>query len=438
MSDDKNKLSKRVGRYANVTKEASTATLKLLASKYLGIKIDENTHAGDIKKALGNLRGPLMKMAQILSTIPGILPEAYENELTELQSNAPSMGKLFVKRRLKGELGENWKTHFKELDLDASFAASLGQVHKAILEDGTHVACKLQYPDMSSAIEADLKQLKFFFKFIEIRAGIDTEDIFIEVADRLREELDYSRELRNITTFQNVFKKTKSVHIPETVDHLSTNRLLTMKWLDGERISTYFDAPLKTRNTLAKGLFHAWYMPLYTHGVIHGDPHLGNYTVGKDLTLNLLDFGCIRAFPGEFVGGIIDLYQALLKEDRDMMAEAYRSWGFENLNNDLIDTLGNWARYVYDPLLDNRKRRIQEHGGPEYGREVAVKTYKEIQKHGGVKPPREFVFVDRAAVGLGSAFLRLNAEINWHKEFEKLIDKFDAKKLDQRQKKALG
>ncbi len=433
MTEETNTFSKRAKRYASVTKNASSTTFRLLASKYLGIKIDEEMHAEDIKKMLSNLRGPLMKIAQILSTIPGILPEAYEKELAELQSNAPPMGKLFVKRRMRGELGDGWQENFQTFNLNASFAASLGQVHIAETSK-EKLACKLQYPDMSSAIEADLKQLKLFFKIFETRSGINTKNIYTEVSERLREELDYTQELDNMKLFQKIFKKTEFIYIPEAIEKLSTSKLLTMQWLDGCSIKDFFDTSLEQRNDLAQKLFHAWYMPLYHYGVIHGDPHLGNYTVRQDNTLNLLDFGCIRIFPGAFVQGIIDLYKALLKNDKEMMVHAYETWGFKDLNNDLIDALENWARYVYDPLLEDRVRKIQEHGGPEHGKEVALATYKQLQKNGGIQPPQEFVFVDRAAVGLGSAFLRLQAELNWHQMFEALIEGFDSKKVDKRQK----
>ena len=134
--------------------------------KYLGIKIDREQHASDLRAALGGLKGPLMKVAQILSTIPDALPKEYVNELSHLQADAPSMGWLFVKRRMKAELGENWLTNFKDFDKQASAAASLGQVHFAESIEGEKLACKLQYPDMHSAIDADLKQLKLLFQLV--------------------------------------------------------------------------------------------------------------------------------------------------------------------------------------------------------------------------------------------------------------------------------
>src|SRR6185437_5471575 len=152
--------------------------------------------------------------------------------------------------------------------------------------------------------------------------------------------------------------------------------------------------------------------------------------------INLIDFGCIRVFPSAFVGGVIDLYHALDRDNEALAIHAYESWGFRNLSREMIAVLNRWASFLYAPLLDDRKRRIQEKDGP-YGRDVAEEVHREIRRLGGVKPPREFVFMDRAAVGLGSVFMHLKAEINWHRLFHELIEDFDVGALARRQKEAL-
>jgi predicted unusual protein kinase regulating ubiquinone biosynthesis (AarF/ABC1/UbiB family) len=227
------------------------------------------------------------------------------------------------------------------------------------------------------------------------------------------------------------------VHIPEVEPDLSTQRLLTMTWLDGRRIMTCVGESLESRNAVAFNMSRAWYVPFYCYGVIHGDPHLGNYTVRPDHGINLLDFGCIRVFPPRFVAGVIDLYHALQRNDRALAVHAYESWGFGNQSNDLLDALNLWAEFIYAPLLENRTRRIQETDGGAYGIEVAGKTHAALRRAGGVKPPREFVLVERAAIGLGSVFLHLKAEINWHDVFHALIRDFDADVLAKRQSAAL-
>ena len=145
-------FTKQIKRYAQVGGVVGTLATKLASKKYLGVKLDKKKHAKEIRSALGNIKGPLMKVAQLSATIPDLLPPEYAYELSQLQSNAPPMGWLFVKRRMISELGYHWQKKFKNFEKEAARAASLGQVHKAVLSDGNVVACKLQYPDMASVV----------------------------------------------------------------------------------------------------------------------------------------------------------------------------------------------------------------------------------------------------------------------------------------------
>jgi predicted unusual protein kinase regulating ubiquinone biosynthesis (AarF/ABC1/UbiB family) len=173
-------------------------------------------------------------------------------------------------------------------------------------------------------------------------------------------------------------------------------------------------------------------------GIIHGDPHLGNYQVREDSSVNLLDYGAIRIFPSKFVAGVIDLYKAIRDGDDDLAHHAYESWGFTQLSPEKTDVLNQWARFLYEPLLDDRPRLIQESNDPQYGREVIEQVYAGLKRLGGVRPPREFVLMDRSAIGLGSVFLRLRAKLNWSQMFHDLIDDFDQAVLEQRQAEALA
>lgn len=432
-------ISGTVARYGRVSTTMAGLAAKLAGERYLGIKIERAEHAAQLQKALGGLKGPLMKVGQILSTIPEALPPEYARALGELQANAPPMGWPFVRRRMKTELGSDWEKKFKTFGKEASAAASLGQVHKAVLHDGRKVACKLQYPDMRTAISADLSQLKIIFSIYErYDTAIKTEYLQDELAARLYEELDYTLEARHCKLYAHMLADEKGVHVPEVVDELSTDRLLTATWMEGERILNFKDAPQKVRNRLALNMFRAWYVPLYHYGVIHGDPHLGNYTVREDESINLLDFGCVRTFRAEFVGGVIELYHALIEDDRDRAVEAFRNWGFKNLNKEQIDALVTWARFLYSPLLDDKARLIGEAKDGMYGRETAHEVHQRLRTAGGsVTVPREFVFMDRAALGLGSVFIHLRAEINWHRLFNEMIEGFDPEKMKKKQKKAL-
>jgi predicted unusual protein kinase regulating ubiquinone biosynthesis (AarF/ABC1/UbiB family) len=376
-----------------------------------------------------------MKIAQILGTIPDIVPPEYAKELAQLQADAPPMGWLFVKRRMAGELGPDWQKKFKSFEQNAAAAASLGQVHRATSLDGKQLACKLQYPDMQSAVEADLKQLGVILSIFEmVDRAVSTKDVQQEIAARLHEELDYQREAKNIHLYRDMLKQTKTVHVPDVVEALSTRRLLTMSWLEGERmVEVAENRKLQDRNAVAMNMFHAWYVPFYHFGVIHGDPHPGNYTMRADNSINLMDFGCVRIFRPQMVHGVIELYHALHENEPARAVAAYEEWGFVKPSKALIDTLNIWARFVYAPILEDRARLIEETNTGVYGRQTAARVHAELRKIGGVTVPREFVFMDRAAIGLGAVFLRLKAEINWYRLFHGLIEGFDIKRLAKNQ-----
>jgi hypothetical protein len=152
--------------------------------------------------------------------------------------------------------------------------------------------------------------------------------------------------------------------------------------MNGRKLLEHKDDPLATRNRIATAMFTAWWFPFSRFGVIHGDPHLGNYTVfegskGKPAGINLLDYGCIRIFPPSFVGGVVDLYRGLLHGDNDLVVHAYETWGFKRLSRELIDALNIWARFIYGPLLDDRVRSVADGVKPsEYGRKEAFRVHQ--------------------------------------------------------------
>lgn len=431
-------LGKTLSRYAGVGGTMAGLAAKLAGERYFGLNIDREDHAADLTAALGGLKGPLMKIGQILATIPEALPEEYARAFQDLQANAPPMGWSFVRRRMNTELGLGWESKFADFPHVATNAASLGQVHKATLPDGRIVACKLQYPDMGSAIEADLRQLKTILSLYErYDKAVKTNLVLEEIGDRLREELDYKLEAHNVKLYRTMLKDVTGVHVPKVIDELSTDRLLTLEWLEGKHILDYKAAPLETRNAIALNLFRAWYVPLYHYGIIHGDPHLGNYTIRPDLSVNLLDFGCVRVFPPSFVTAVIELYRALQTNDEARLVNAFEIWGFKNLDRELIDILSTWAKFLYGPLLEDKKRVIGEAKGEMYGKATAMGVHARLRETGGVTIPREFVFMDRAALGLGSAFIHLAAEVNWHQLFEEMIEGFDQVSLTANQRNLL-
>ncbi|MDX2157692.1 MAG: AarF/UbiB family protein [Hyphomicrobiaceae bacterium] len=465
MSDDEqNRFSARAARYVRVGTNVGAVAARVAGSRLFGMELDRQRNAAELARALGGLKGPIMKAAQLLSTIPEALPPEYARELSQLQSQAPPMGPAFVRRRMQAELGPEWQSRFKSFEAASSASASLGQVHRAVTHDGREIAVKLQYPDMQSAVAADLSQLKMVFALhARMDPAVETGEILTEISERLKEELDYELEARHMALYGLIFRGDPLIRVPEVVPELSTKRLLSMSWLEGRRLLEFKDAPEEDRNQIARAMFRAWWFPFSHYGVIHGDPHLGNYNVfedgapaddgsaegmdrrpsaggqpkGQPSGINLLDYGCMRTFQPKFVQGVIDLYRGLHTGDEALIVHAYETWGFRGLSKDVIDVLNIWARFIYGPLLDDRVRSIAEGTTPgEYGRKEAFTVHEALREKGPVKVPREFVFMDRAAIGLGGVFLHLDARLNYFRIFNETIEGFDLAVVAARQKAA--
>jgi predicted unusual protein kinase regulating ubiquinone biosynthesis (AarF/ABC1/UbiB family) len=438
---ERNRLAGRVARFARVGAGLSGAAATIGANAIRGGGDLDARNARAVKAALGQLKGPLMKIAQMATTVPDLLPPEFAQELATLQTSAQPMGPPFVRRRMAAELGPDWQGRFAAFDLAPAAAASLGQVHRAASLDGRALAVKLQYPDMQSAVESDLAQMRAVMALGRQMFGqVDTREIAAEISERIREELDYAREAKAMALYRAFFAGRDDIAAPEPIEALSTSRLLCMTWLEGRGLTEFEGADQETRNRIARLLFEAWWTPLIRIGVIHGDPHLGNYTfAGAAARLNLLDFGCIRIFPPSFITGVLKLHRALIDDDHAAQEEAYRIWGFSGLTRPLIETLNIWARFIYGPLLDDRARTVADGVSPGlYGRREAYQLKKALETQGPVTVPREFVFMERAAIGLGAAFLRLGAEMNWRRLFETTLEDFSEAALAERQDAALA
>ena len=389
-----------------------------------------------------------MKVAQMLTTIPDAVPADFAAELAKLQSQAPPMGASFVRRRMQAELGPNWRERFAEFDFKPAAAASLGQVHRAVSLAASALACKLQYPDMASAVETDLSNLDLLFSLHRrASAAIDTREMAREIRERVREELDYEREAKIARLYRVMLADRPFVRVPRIDESLSTRRLLTMEWLDGEPLTAFETAPQEARDAIAVGLFDAWWRPFLRYGVIHGDPHLGNYTVAASgrggeaqrrrrqsvrLWLRAGLPAALRAWRGRALSGA--------EGERYGPGRAgLRDVGLRKLTPGVTEAMTLWARFMCGPILDDRVRTAADGVKPsEYGRREIGQVMRALKAEGGGLPvPREFVFLERATIGIGSVFLRLQARLNFHRMYEDAIEAFDEAAVARRQAGAL-
>ena len=261
----------------------------------------------------------------------------------------------------------------------------------------------------------------------------------------MREELDYRREAKHVALYRAMLDGVDIVRVPRAWPELSTGRLLTLDWLDG---STHARAQERSaRRAQRAGHRHVHRLvvsvqPLrrhprrpasrQLHGVRRATAQPGRASISSITAAS-------ASFPPKFVRGVVDLYHGLLHGDDDLVVRAYETWGFRRLSRDLIDTLNIWARFIYAPLLDDRVRTIADGVAPsEYGRREAFRVHQALKRKGPVTVPREFVFMDRAAIGLGAVFLHLRAELNFYRLFNEAIEQFSLDRVAKRQAAALA
>src|SRR6185437_4801113 len=219
---EKNRFTARARRYANVGTRLGGTAARFAGARLFGVPLDRAASALELAAALGGLKGPIMKVAKLLATIPDALPPEYANELIKLQSQAPPMGWAFVKRRMSAELGADWQNKFKEFEHHPAAAASLGQVHRATALDGSALACKLQYPDMQSAVEADLGQLNLLMSIRKrFDPAIDASEIAVEIGARLREFFELLGQARHMALYLALLKSENASRVPPVWPRLS-------------------------------------------------------------------------------------------------------------------------------------------------------------------------------------------------------------------------
>jgi len=407
---------------------AATSARKVFANaerKEVLSREREMKTAQQVAGELGNMKGALMKLGQMASYLDDGLPESLRLALAQLQSNAPPMSVELVHDVIRQEFGRNVNELFVEFDEEPIAAASIGQVHRAIIIDpktGSEraVAVKVQYPGVADAIDADLRTadllgtlLAFGFK------SLNPEDMVAEIKDRLREELDYTREARNQKEFAEFYRGHPFIHVPEVIDHLSTARVLTTELVNGSNFDEVLTWSQEERDKAGESIFRFVFRSLYRFRAFNGDPHPGNYIFHGNGRVTFLDFGLIKHFTIEEM----DMFKSMVKSaviDHDM--ETYRSI-VENagmLQKDLdlsTDEVGAYFSHFYEPVRESREMTWTT----AYATSIVRHTFDRsspIAQYATV--PRSFVFIQRINLGLYAILGQLGARGNYRRIAEEL------------------
>ena len=362
--DEANRLSARATRYARLGVNAGALAARVGVNRLRGG--GRETDAKALASALGSMKGPMMKVAQMLTTIPDAVPADFAAELMRLQSQAPPMGAAFVRRRMQAELGADWRQRFAEFDLKPAAAASLGQVHerRALRAKRSPASCNIRtWPRRSrptSRISISCSRCIAAWARRSTRARSRARS-----ASGCARSSTISARPRSPRLYRIMLADRPFVRVPRVEESLSTRRLLTLEWLDGEPLVAFEDAPQEARDAIAVGLFEAWWRPFLRYGVIHGDPHLGNYSVGRPgRAASAASRGstcsttaaCASSRRGSS-RGVVELYRALKANDATRIAEAYAMWGFPKLTRG--DDRGDDDLGALHVRPDSRRPRAQ-------------------------------------------------------------------------------
>jgi predicted unusual protein kinase regulating ubiquinone biosynthesis (AarF/ABC1/UbiB family) len=388
--------------------------------------------AEDVVAALGGMKGAVMKLGQLVSVVAVGLPEAYAENLRSLQQDAPPMAYGLVEQVVSSELGRLPHKVFRRFSTEPAAAASIGQVHRAELRDGTPVAVKVQYPGVDVAIQADLDNAQVLYGFARLAApGLDPAQLVGELRDRMTEELDYHLEAERQEAFRRAYHGHPWVRIPRVHPELSTRRVLTSDWVAGQSFYAVADSSRDRRDRTAEQLFRFWVGSVFGLGMFNGDPHPGNYFFAREPlpggaererdVIWFLDFGLVKVFAPEHVAQLGEQIEVLRTGDGDALIDAMVRFGW--LREPGLVSAERALAYgtlVFKPLIEPEFTYTRE-----YMAEVVQATFMVDGPFGDVVRqvtlPRDHVILNRIVMGLGALFARLGATAPWAAIFDEQL-----------------
>jgi predicted unusual protein kinase regulating ubiquinone biosynthesis (AarF/ABC1/UbiB family) len=361
-----------------------------------------------VRDLIVDLRGLFIKIGQMASVLANFLPEDFRRELEGLQDKVPPRKFKEIKPVLEKELGMPLDEAFIEIQDHAIAAASLGQVHRALLPDGRHVAVKVQYPQVQNLVGRDLRILRRMLKlvcFFFPRQGL--MHIYREVRDTIEEELDFSHEAINLQEIARNFSEDDKVVFPEVVPEYTTHRVLTSGWIDGVKITRVheLDSLGIDRSVLAENLIHAYCKQVFHHGRYHADPHPGNILVLEDGRIALLDFGAVCTVSPCIREGMAEYLQALVTHNTDKIISSLTKMGFmaDHVEPDRVEEV---IAYFQRKLMQHVKLDSLQLDNIRLDPEVGFEILMDLKEmHVGIRElsemfqvPREWILLERTII----------------------------------------
>ncbi|WP_288019757.1 AarF/ABC1/UbiB kinase family protein [Tepidiforma sp.] len=420
----------RLARTAVPARLAAAAALRWLGTfRYRGERRREKRKeavlrtAEDVTRAMGEMKGAAMKVGQVLSMMSGVVPPEMAEGLATLQSNAPPMAYGLVQEVLEAAYGRSPGSVFRRFEREPFAAASIGQVHRAELRDGTRVAVKVQYPGVREAIERDLANVAVLLGFGGLVAkGLDVETLVRDLGEGIRGELDYRREAAWQRRFFDAFEGHGFVRVPRVYHELTTDTVLVQEWLPGRPFREALGLPQGERNRLGEMLYRFCFGSLYRLRLFNGDPHPGNYLLLEDGRVGFVDYGCVAEFDNAVVEGFKRLIRALDRGDREAWRAATEEVGILLPNAPFTtDELYEHMHWYWAPILEDEVEYTPELAA-EMVRRNTMTTGLGGQINRYCNVPEGMVFLTRINFGLAGLFASLRARGPWRAIVREYVD----------------
>ncbi len=388
---------------------------------------------GRIAQTLGELKGAVMKVGQMVSIAADVLPTELAEALRTLQREAPPMPYETIAEQVRSELGAAPERLFRSFAREPFAAASIGQVHRAVLDDGREVVCKVQYPDIGAAVDSDLWHLRLALRASVLarvnRAALDAT--FAELRTRLHEELDYCLEADNLRLFRAYHARHPFVVVPEVIGERSAQRVLTLAYEPGDPLHRLVDCGYvpSVRHRIAEQLVTLLAAQVFELGAFHADPHPGNFACRPDGTLIVYDFGCVKTLPRETVCAARELILAGLADDLDGIERALVHIGVRDLTGPPVEP-GYYRRW-----LELFRRSVLRPGVVDWGesmglrRQIAAELPGLAARMRSFKPAKHLVFLNRTVAGLYGNLRSLGVELDLLAILCPYLERFDADRL---------
>ncbi len=422
----------RASRVFRTSMKVGANYIKHNAQKAVGSQVDENSlnekNAEELFKLMSQLKGSALKIAQMMSMDNGLLPKAFADKFALAQNSAMALSGPLVMKTFKKYIGKAPNEVFDKFNVNAVYAASIGQVHEA-WKDGHKLAVKLQYPGVADSIHSDINLVKpLVLRFIGVKEK-DVKQYFEEFEERLNEECDYEMELKNGTEIAAATQHIPNLIIPKYYKELSAKKILTMEWIEAKPLQHFLDNETNQdkKNQIGQALLDFLHSSIHEHQRFHADPHPGNFLVTADNKLVVLDFGCVKTIPQDFYNFYFSLVRDDVFKDPQKLRQCLvgldmlRESDTKETENLFFDTAVRAIQNMSLPMKSETfyfgdrdfYNQLQTHG-------EEIMSNKEFRKPSAMRGSRHAIYLHRAFFGLYSILFKLNATVNIDRRF---IDK---------------